>query len=178
VTAAEARALIAHPSLGTGGPQTWADLGCGRGAFTLALASLLPAGSTIHAVDTDRAAVSALPRERGGVRILPHAADFTDTPWPFDGLHGVLMANSLHYVRNHAAFLDRVVAAMHAPRLILVEYDTDAANAWVPFPLSRERAAQRCAGAGLSALIELGRRPSMLRRAGLYAVLATRAPRA
>jgi len=48
----------------------------------------------------------------------------------------------------------------------------------VPFPLSRARAAQRCAGAGLTALIELGRRPSMLRRAGLYAVLATRAPRA
>jgi len=171
---AEARTLIAHPSLGTDGPQTWADLGCGRGVFTLALASLLPAGSTIHAVDTDRAAIGALPRERGGVGIVPHAADFTNAPWPFDGLDGVLMANSLHYVRDQAGFLDRVVAAMRAPRVILVEYDTDAANAWVPFPVSRERAAQRFAGAGLTALIELGRRPSMVRRAPLYALLATR----
>ena len=43
------------------GPATWADLGCGDGTFTLALASLLPAGSTIYAVDQDAAALRALP---------------------------------------------------------------------------------------------------------------------
>ena len=40
---ADARALIAHPSLADGGPQVWADLGSGDGTFTVALASILPA---------------------------------------------------------------------------------------------------------------------------------------
>ena len=118
MTTAEARALIAHPSLGQGAAQTWADLGCGRGTFTRALASLLPGGSTIHAADTDRAALDALPGEEHGIRIVAHAADVTAEPWPFDGLDGVLMANSLHFLRNQDAFLTRLVAAMPKPMLI------------------------------------------------------------
>ena len=41
---------------------TWADLGAGDGAFTLALADLLPEGSTIHAIDRDRSALEEEPR--------------------------------------------------------------------------------------------------------------------
>ena len=174
MTTAEARALIAHPSLGQGAAQTWADLGCGRGTFTRALASLLPGGSTIHAVDTDRAALDALPGEEHGISIVAHAADVTAVPWPFDGLDGVLMANSLHFLRNQDAFLTRLVAAMPKPMLILVEYDTDARNPWVPFPLSRQSASLRLAAAGFMKVIDLGRRASALRRAAIYAVLATR----
>jgi SAM-dependent methyltransferase len=175
LTHAEARALIAHPSLGLGGPQTWADLGCGRGRFTLALASLLPDGSTIHAVDTDRSALEALSGEHRGVRIVTHAADFTAGPWPFDGLHGVLMANALHYVSDPAAFLERLVAAMDEPRLLLVEYDTDVPNAWVPHPLSRTSAPATLAAAGLTTIVDLGKRPSRYRRGGIYAALVTAA---
>lgn len=32
-------------------PQIWADLGCGDGTFTHALAHLLPNGSHIYAID-------------------------------------------------------------------------------------------------------------------------------
>ena len=32
-------------------PQTWLDLGCGSGTFTLALATLLPNGSKVIGVD-------------------------------------------------------------------------------------------------------------------------------
>jgi precorrin-6B methylase 2 len=63
MTPDDARALIAATPFAPG-PQTWADLGCGAGAFTLALASLLPAGSTIHAMDRDRAALAQLPATR------------------------------------------------------------------------------------------------------------------
>ncbi|MGH2381516.1 MAG: methyltransferase domain-containing protein [Candidatus Limnocylindria bacterium] len=38
---------------GVGGGTTWADLGSGTGAFTLALADLLGPGATIHSVDRD-----------------------------------------------------------------------------------------------------------------------------
>lgn len=34
--------------------QLWADLGCGSGTFTRALASLLPVGSKVLAVDKER----------------------------------------------------------------------------------------------------------------------------
>ena len=174
MNAADARALIAHPSLSQGGVQVWAELGCGRGTFTVALASLLPDGSTIHAVDADRGVLAALPRTSHGVAIVPHVADFATDVWRRHGLSGVLMANALHYVRDQDAFIAGLVAGMPEPRLILVEYDTDSGNPWVPFPLSRQAAGRRLANAGLSAVIDLGRRASMVRRAPLYAILATR----
>ena len=36
------------------GPTVWADLGCGEGTFTLALAEVVAPGSVIHAIDLDR----------------------------------------------------------------------------------------------------------------------------
>ena len=173
MTPADARAMIAHPSLRQGPPRAWADLGCGRGTFTLALASHLPDGSTIHAVDADRGALAALPRTSHRVTIVPHVGDFTEAQWPRHGLDGVLMANALHYVANQDAFLETLVVAMDEPRLLIIEYDTDTANRWVPFPLSRQTAARRLATVGLRSVIDLGRRASVFRRAGLYAILAT-----
>jgi len=43
---------------GVGGGTTWADLGSGSGAFTLALADLLGPGATIYSVDRDQAALA------------------------------------------------------------------------------------------------------------------------
>ena len=174
MTPADARALIAHPSLGQGAPRVWADLGCGRGTFTVALAAQLPAGSTIHAVDTDRAALAVLPRISHRVAIVPHVADFARDAWPRQGLDGVLMANALHYVYDQDAFLEGLVAAMPEPNVLLVEYDTETANPWVPFPLSRQTAVSLLADAGLTTVIDLGRRASAIRRSAIYAVLATR----
>src|SRR2546429_8733382 len=37
--------------------EVWADLGSGKGAFTLALADLLGAGAVIHSVDRDERAL-------------------------------------------------------------------------------------------------------------------------
>src|SRR5262245_4324341 len=108
----DARALIAHPSLGLGGPQTWADLGAGDGAFTIALASLLSSGSVIHAIDADRGALKKIPSRRAGSEINAHVGDFTTFPWPFDLVDGVLMANALHYVADQPAFLRRVSTQM------------------------------------------------------------------
>ncbi len=123
----------------------WADLGAGEGAFTLALAELLPADSVIHAVDKDAKALAEnqrafarFARGREVPTLQTHAADFTkaiDLP-PLDG---IVMANSLHFVRDKAPVLARVRAMLKpgAP-LLLVEYDADAGNPWVPYPLSFE----------------------------------------
>jgi hypothetical protein len=56
-------------------PTRWADLGCGSGTFTLALADLLVPGSSIEAVDL-QPAIAAQTTARG-VTIHPRAVDFT-----------------------------------------------------------------------------------------------------
>jgi ubiquinone/menaquinone biosynthesis C-methylase UbiE len=124
---------------------TWADLGAGEGAFTLALADLLPPDATIHAIDQDRGALAQLVRahtelakRRPLAGVVTAAADFTrDLALP--PLDGVVMANSLHFVKDKGAVLARVRALLRpgAP-LLLVEYDTDSGNQWVPYPVSFE----------------------------------------
>jgi hypothetical protein len=53
MTNEEAVGLITGGISKTGKPQKWADLGCGDGTFTEALASILPHGSQILAVDKE-----------------------------------------------------------------------------------------------------------------------------
>jgi trans-aconitate methyltransferase len=168
---ADARALIAHPSIAAGGALTWADLGCGDGTFTRALASQLPTGSVIHAIDTDARAIARIPSAPPGVDIVTHTGDFTRFPWPFGSVDAVLMANSLHYVSDQAAFLLRAVAQLRRRRMLLIEYDTDRGNPWVPYPVSDASARRLAASIGLQQITALGRRRSAYRRAEIYALL-------
>jgi trans-aconitate methyltransferase len=55
---ADASAMFDGARFDTPAPSTWADLGCGDGTFTRALAERLAQGSTIHAVDRNRGAVT------------------------------------------------------------------------------------------------------------------------
>jgi ubiquinone/menaquinone biosynthesis C-methylase UbiE len=169
----DARALIAHPSLSEGGPQAWADLGCGDGTFTVALASVLPAGSTVHAIDKDARALARIPKRHGDVTIVTHAADFTVFPWPVDGLDGVLMANSLHYVRAQAAFLRRVDRVLPRRRILLVEYDIAQGNVWVPYPINQTAAVELFHSIGYDVATPLGHVPSSYRRGEIYGLLVT-----
>lgn len=171
MTDGDAAALVSGVGF-TGRAETWADLGCGRGTFTRALASLLPAGSLVHAMDTDRDAVAGLPATHGGARIRRHVGDFTVWPWPFDVPDGVLLANALHYVVDARRFLRACRTAMPRGRAIVVEYDTDCSNRWVPYPLSRPVLRSALVDAGFEAVSDLGSRPSIYRRAPLYAVVA------
>ena len=119
---------------------TWADLGAGTGAFTLALAELVGPSGEIVAVDRDRGALRELERaiRPGGATLRTLGADFTK-PLALDSLDGVVMANSLHFVRDKSPVL-ALVHTMLKPsgRLLLVEYDTDNGNPYVPHPLSFE----------------------------------------
>ena len=124
----------------------WADLGAGEGAFTLALADLLGPEAHITAVDRDTGALRRLRSSARGIEILH--ADFT-RPLGLTDLDGVLMANSLHFVRNKAPVL-AAVRDMLKPggALIVVEYDTDRGNAWVPHPFSYRRWEEMARDAG------------------------------
>ena len=167
--------LIAGTGVAALGPTTWADLGCGTGTFTLALADILADGSTIHAIDRDGSALRRIVPAHKGVRIETHRGDFTSQPWPFSNLDGILMANSLHYVEDQRAFIRSCGAQMTPPgRFLIVEYDTNAANAWVPYPIGRARLTATFSAAGYSSIKVLHSMPSVFRRAPLYAALITR----
>ena len=121
-------------------PPVWADIGSGDGAFTLALADLLGEGATIHSVDRDGRALREQARKLRTafpeVVAEFHVGDFThalDLP-PLDG---IVMANALHFVRNQTALVAHLRGYLKpGGRFVLVEYDTDQGNRWVPYPLS------------------------------------------
>lgn len=152
---------------------TWADLGCGSGLFTYALANLLPAGSTIYAIDAEPVHLADRPHP-AQQKILPLQLDFVRTALPVEGLQGLLMANSLHYVKDKPALLRRLSKKL-APgaQWVIVEYDTDAANMWVPYPIRRKALQQLLADEGFPQVTFLGERPSVYRSGRMYALKAT-----
>jgi len=119
---------------------TWADLGSGRGAFTLALADLIGPGGEIYSVDIDKGALReqerAMRPQFPSVTIHYLVADFTqrlDLP-PLDG---VVMANALHFVRQKDQVIQLIRSYLKPDgRFILVEYNVDRGNLWVPYPIS------------------------------------------
>jgi ubiquinone/menaquinone biosynthesis C-methylase UbiE len=116
----------------------WADLGAGEGAFTLALADLLGPSAQITAVDKDpgslRRLASAAGTRPGTIETM--VGDFTRQLHLID-LDGVVMANSLHFVRDKAPVLTSVRDMLRPGGiLIVVEYDADRGNPWVPHPFS------------------------------------------
>jgi SAM-dependent methyltransferase len=147
-----------------GGGSAWADLGAGSGAFTLALADLLGTAGSIHAVDRDRGAVQAMAdamRTRfPTIRLHPMVADFTG-PLDLPPLDGLVMANSLHFVRDKLPVLELVRGYLRpGGRLVLVEYDADHGNPWVPHPLSYPSWERLAAEAGFEATRRLAGVPS------------------
>ena len=123
-----------------GAGKVWADLGSGKGAFTLALVDLLGAGGLIHSVDRDGA---ALQRQREAIDArFPEASveylatDFTGA-LSLPPLDGVLMANSLHFIEDKEPVLQGILGLLRpGGRLLVVEYDSDKGNTWVPHPVS------------------------------------------
>ena len=118
----------------------WADLGSGEGAFTLALADLIGLTGHIYTVDKNQGALRQQERAMRslfpGIHVDYLTADFTH-PLDLPPLDGIVMANSLHYVRQKDPLLQRLRSYLRpAGRLLLVEYNADQGNPWVPYPLS------------------------------------------
>jgi ubiquinone/menaquinone biosynthesis C-methylase UbiE len=162
-------------------PVRWADLGCGSGLFTEALARFLPAGSTIYGLDLRPMLQSDTVC---GVNLVPVKTDFVNVPLPVTGLDGILMANSLHYVSDKPGFLSTLTRPLHpdhpesAPLrpespLLVIEYDTDTpVPTWVPWPVSLAKLRPLLAAAGWPKVEKLGERPSAFGRSTIYSALA------
>lgn len=159
------------------GNATWADLGSGSGAFTLALADLLGPGGRIVSVDRDAAALRqqamAMATRFPDVTLEQRQADFSaDLALP--SLDGIVMANALHFQRDREAMVRRVFQMLRpGGRFVLVEYDADRGNPWVPHPLSFATWRTMAVADGFEEPQLLGRVPSRFLGA-IYSALATR----
>jgi len=131
--------LLRPANLPQGG--VYADFGAGSGAFTLALRELIGLDATIYAVDKDKSSLRTLENSHRArfdttrnLILLPN--DFS-RPLELPPLDGVVMANSLHYFRDK----EKILRHMHGflkpnGALLIVEYNVDSGNLWVPHPLS------------------------------------------
>jgi SAM-dependent methyltransferase len=158
---------------------TWADIGAGDGAFTLALADVLGPGARIIAVDRDvgalRADAEAMARRFPATELTTLVADL-ERPLDLPALDGLVAANSLHFVpRARQVAAVRSLAAHLRPGspFIVVEYDADRGNPWVPHPFSMRGWERLAAEAGLEGATEIGRVPSRFLGA-IYAAVSRR----
>ena len=84
------------------------------------------------------------------------------------------MANSLHFQADHVSVVRRVASLLRpGGRFVLVEYDADRGNPWVPHPLSFETWRRVGPEAGLTEPRLIGRVPSRFLGA-IYSAVAER----
>ncbi len=143
---------------------TWADLGSGSGAFTLALAELLGPQGVITSIDSDRR--SLVEQERRMRARFPEThvhyecADFT-RPMDLPALDGIVMANALHFHRKKAPIVEALRGVLKpGGRLLLVEYNADRGNACVPYPITFEAWEALAGRCGFEMTRKIGARPS------------------
>ncbi len=158
----------------------WADLGSGEGAFTLALRDLLGPEAEIISVDKDKTALEE--QKRNFQSQFPNSniqyshADFTQplnllvsqsliSSRSVSPLDGIVIANALHFVRDKERVLRNLRGYLKpGGRFVLVEYNIDSGNTWVPHPISFETFRTLAPRAGLGEPRLLATKPSRFLR--------------
>lgn len=166
--------LLRPAQLPSGG--TWADFGAGTGAFTLALRELVGPHANIYAVDKDQRGFREL--ERAHREKFTTAQNVHTVRADFSGalslppLDGIVMANSLHFFKEKEKVLRHVRSFLKLNGvLLLVEYNVDSGNLWVPYPLSFETYRELAPRAGFGEPKLLGTAPSRFLK-GFYSAAA------
>jgi trans-aconitate methyltransferase len=150
-------------------PSVWADLGCGSGLFTHALATLLAPGSQVRAVDAQHHFRNT--GNNNEVDIHFGQADFVTDDLPFRALDGILMANALHYVKDKKALIQKLqLYCKQEGKLVIIEYDTNKANPWVPYPVPFDALRTLFLESGYKSIRKTNERPSVYGPAKMYAV--------
>ena len=157
----------------------WLELGAGSGAFTLALLDVMGEEAQVVAIDRDAGALRKLEHTAASrfpaTTVSTIVADFTQ-PLPVEpaSFDGVLMANSLHFVRDKAPVLGAAIDALRPRgRFLIVEYGSERGNPWVPWPISYPKWAELAAQVGLRDTRRVGEVPSRF-LGSIYAAVSQR----
>ena len=169
----DAVSLINHAGIISDDNTTWADLGCGDGLFSKALAYLLRPSSTIYAIDKTPGIKDS--KTDNGVNILARKNDFTKDELDLPLLDGILMANSLHYVNDKFTFINQISQKLKpSGRFIIVEYNSDRPNPWVPYPLPFSAVSPLFIKVGFNTIELINKVPSVYREADIFGSIISR----
>ncbi len=148
--------------------STWADLGCGTGTFTGALASLLTDNSKIYAVDRESQQLDVASGGKTAIQFVK--LNFVDEILPFHNLDGILMANSLHFVKDRSGFIKQIKNHLKPDgEMIIVEYDRLKPTPWVPYPVSFDNLFEIFTAHGFTNIEKIGERNSIFGKEKMYA---------
>jgi ubiquinone/menaquinone biosynthesis C-methylase UbiE len=151
--------------------QSWADLGSGTGLFTLALAELLAPGSKIYAVDKSATALGQL-HSTPDVTIEKIISDFATDKLHLNNLDGMVMANSLHFIKDKYTLVNNLKAMLKDDGcFVVVEYDMEKSNPWVPYPIPYDSLIDLFEACGFHSASKLHERPSVYNNSMIYSAL-------
>ncbi len=156
----------------------WADFGAGGGAFTLALADCIGGSGTIYAIDQDSSALrqnqQSLKTQFPKIESHYLTADFTK-PVNLPPLDGLVAANTIHFHRHKEPILRQMMSYLKpGGRFIVVEYNIDRGNQWVPYPFTYSGWEALAASVGLTNTRQLAMRPSRFLQE-IYSAVSTKA---
>jgi len=159
---------------------TWADLGAGGGTFSRALATILGPNGTVYAVDRNAPSLRDLAQftkhNRSAAAISTIVGDFTQ-PLGLSKLDGVVVANALHYVPypDQPMVAEQIASMLvDGASMVIIEYDREHANKWVPYPIPISTLTQLANDAWLTEPVILSKRPSQYGGDLYVAVVRTR----
>lgn len=148
------------PKLSLDKPEVWADLGCGSGTFTYALAEKLSVGSKIVAIDRNN---QMLLQSLHQVEIDFIKADFENDDLNISLLNGILLANALHFVKDKTKLIQKLEEYFEKgnEKWIIVEYEHSIPNQWEPFPIPFGELKSLFKQFGYSKIEKIGERKSV-----------------
>jgi ubiquinone/menaquinone biosynthesis C-methylase UbiE len=150
--------------------QLWYDLGAGKGTFTRALASLLGNQSEIVAIDIEAAAMDHIPQAIDNIKITKREADLSREAFVGPHADGIIMANFLHFMANKLPMLKTLKGVLKPNGvLIIIEYEMNKGNEWVPFPINYASLAGLGLTAGYKSVEMLEVAESKYNKEGMYA---------
>ena len=116
--------------------------------------------------------MKSIPENVGKVEIIKQEVDFTKLSFPEDKPSGILMANSLHFVRDKLPFLKTLKSRLAANGvLVIVEYEMTASSPWVPYPVDFISLGKLGRDAGFESVKKIATAPSKYQKNGIYSAM-------